>query len=360
MQSRTRRRLAVAILVILALTGTIVATSWTRTREQAEAPVETVRAFLEASRRGDVDAALALTDDEPSDSEELLVPEAQSDDWTIGDLNLRSWSPDADVAQVSATIIGPHEAELTTTFRLERSDDAWKVTNPFTTLPIGQVPLPYLQVNGHTIPMDPNQLGGWEFTVLPGVYHLYPNPPELLIYEGAPVIALGGTWTDAKNGDAYLTVFSGFHAAEGTEEALNEQMQTYLDDCMADADGPEQFGCPFGLDEWDIAEEGFTPGPERQWELVEYPQVVAGTLGPMFAPEQLAFLTRHEGLARVTVTDENSDEQLTLECPISTDGLYLWLDETNQYAIGPNGDPAAPNTEDTAWNGGYRSYCELP
>jgi hypothetical protein len=319
-----------------------------------------VRAFLEASRSGDVDAALALTTgDEPPGSEELLVPEALRDDWEIGELVLRSWAPDSESAGVAATIIGPQDAALTSTFILERTGEGWKLTDPFTTLPVESVPLPYLEINGQTIPVEPDDAVGRKFAVLPGVYRLYEHPPELLAYEGAPVIALGADWAETEDVDATRAVFSGFTAAEGTEPGLNEQMKTYLDDCMAATDGPERFGCPFGFGSWDIDFQGFTPGPAHRWEIVEYPQVVAATAGPMFASDQLGLLTRHQGLALLTVADETSGEDMAFECPITTNGLYLWLDETGQYAIGPNGDPAAPAEGDgTAWDYGYRSYCE--
>lgn len=359
MRPRTRRRIIVAVLVILALSTTAVTTRGVRAMEQSEAPVETVRAFLEASRSGDVDAALALTDDdEPPGSEELLVPEALRDDWEIGELVLRSWLPDSR-AEVAATIIGPQDAELTSTFTLERTGQGWKLTDPFTNLPVEAVPLPYLEINGQTIPVEPDDDSGLGFAVLPGVYRLYEHPPELLAYEGAPVIALGADWAETEDLDGIRAVFSGFTAAEGTEPGLNEQMKTYLDGCMAEADGPERFGCPFGFTSWDIDFQGFTPGPDHRWEIVEYPEVVAATVGPMFASDELGLLTRHEGLALMTVADEISGEDMAFECPITTNGLYLWLDETGQYAIGPNGDPAAPaEGDDTAWDVGYRSYCE--
>jgi hypothetical protein len=356
MRARTRRRLAVAILAVLALAGTAVTARWLHTQRQAEAPVEAVRAFLEAVHAADVDAALAMTADEPSGATDLLVPEALSDDWTIGDLILHSWSSFGDTAQVAATIIGPEDAELSASLSLEQTDDGWKVTDPYTTLSVSWVPLPYLEVNGHNIPVDPEQ-GNHEFAVLPGVYRLYENPPELLAHEGAPVMALGHNWSEVEDDEAPRSAFDGFKAAEGTEDRLNEQVKSYLDECIAD--GPEQFGCPFGLQDWDLDIDGFTPGPERQWEIVEYPQVAAGTAGPMVTPEQLGLLVRHEGIARVTVADEDTGEEAVLECPITTTDLYFWLDETGQYAIGPNGDPAAPADADgTAWDRGYYSQCK--
>ena len=356
MRQRTRRRLAVAILVVLAIAATIVTTRWTQEKQQAEPPVEAVRAFLEASRSGDVDAALALTDDEPAAAKDLLVPEALSEDWTIGDVVLQSWLSDSGGAGVEATIIS-HDAELTATFDLERTGEGWRLTDPFTTLPVESAPLPYLEVNGLTVPLEPDDVEGEYFSVLPGVYRLYEHPPELLTYAGAPVLALGEDWAETEDADGIRAVIGNFNAAEGTEPSLNEQMKTYLDDCMAE--DPERFGCPFAFDRWDVENEDFTPGPDRQWEIVAYPQVVAGTVGPMYTPDQLRLLVRHEGQARVTVEDEQTGEKQTLECLITANGLYLWLDDTNQYAIGPNGDTLTPADETgTPWDHDYPSNCE--
>ncbi|MFC3491789.1 hypothetical protein [Glycomyces rhizosphaerae] len=363
MQARTRRRIAIAVPLILALAAGIYTVRWVHTDRQASEPVEAVRALLEAARSGNVDAALAMTTDEPQDATDLLVPEAMSADWEILDLGLQSWSPFTDYAYVWATVKGPNGTELTTEFSLVPVGDDWKVEDPFTTLTIENLPVPYLDVNGFTLPVDTEPYEGLDFALLPGVYQLYEHAPEFLAYEAEPLLALGDRLVKADGAEAPLLgeAFEGFTAVEGDEPELNARLTAYLDECLASPDGPESFGCPFGLRQRDIDNLDFTLGDDNRWEIIEYPQAAASGFGGAIYTEEfgLGLLTRNEGRARVTAVDSATGEELVLECPITTAGLYLVFDTTGEYTIGPNQDPNAPTSPtDTAWHDGYESWCE--
>ncbi|WP_030144737.1 hypothetical protein [Glycomyces sp. NRRL B-16210] len=368
MRPRTRRNLAIAVPLILALAGAVLAGRWVQADRQTDAPVATVRAFLEAVRSGEVETALAMTASEPSASTALLVPEALDADWEIADLGLGRWVSAASTAEVWATIRGPEGTEVTAEFELDPEGDDWKITDPFSTLHLPQLPLPYIEVNGHKVDYDPEAEDALGFVVLPGVYRLYGDPPELLAYDHGPMLTLGHRWSDPDGtrifdqGTTFAAagVFKGFSVAEGIEPALGEQVAAYLDACFADPEGPELFGCPFGFEERYLDLDGVDLGAVRGWEIVEYPQVAAVSYqGPIVGPFQIDVLDRVPGLARVTVADANSGADVVLECTVATSGLYLWLDESGQYAIGPNGDPNGPDSGAARlWEEGYRADCE--
>ncbi|MFG3341966.1 hypothetical protein [Glycomyces sp. NPDC048151] len=360
MQARTRRRIAIAVSLILVLAAGIYAVRWIYTDRQAAEPVEAVRAFLEASRTGDIEAALDWTTAEPEGATDFLVPEAISSDWEIQDLGLHSWSPFAATATVWAAVEGPNGTQLTAWFDLEEHPGGWRLADPFATLSIDTLPVPYLDVNGVTVPLELDPYEGRDFALLPGVYQLYPDPPAPFAYDAEPLLALGERLV-SEDGTDYPhlpAAFEGFTAAEDSETELNERLAAYLDECMANPDGPEGFGCPFGLRQYDIDVEGFNLGDVR-WEIVEYPQAAVGSYGyGIYSPFDVILLTRHEGLARVTAVDASSGAEAVLECPLTASGLYLAPDAAGDYLIGPNQDPNAPSPDDTLWRDGYDSWCE--
>ncbi|WP_205324346.1 hypothetical protein [Glycomyces sp. YM15] len=362
MRTRTRRRIAIAVPLILALAAAGYTARWVYTDREANEPVETVRAFLEAARSGEIEAALALTTHEPSTAKDLLVHEATSTDWEILDLDLRSWSPVAEYADVWATIKGPNDTELTHPLSVELLDGDWKVADPFATLTVEELPVPYLEVNGITLPIE--TASETDFALLPGVYQLYEHPPALFEYEAAPLLALGDRLVHADGAEApYLVeaAFEGFTVIEDDEATLNERLTAYLDECLAGPDGPESFGCPFGLQEYGIDDPDSTLGDGNRWEIIEYPHAAAASVAwdTIYRPTDIGLLTRHEGRARVTAVEASTNEEVVLECPITTIGLYLVFDDTGDYRIGPNQDPNASTDPDrTAWDDGYRSRCE--
>jgi hypothetical protein len=361
MQARTRRRIAIAVPLILTLAAAGYTARWMHTEGEATEPVEALRAFLEASHSGDVEAALAMTSDDPYGAEDLLVPEAMSADWEIQDLGLQSWSQFSERALVWATIQGPGDTDLTHQFDLERFDGEWKVTNPFATLTIGSLPVPYLEINELTLPMETSSPKTRDFALLPGVYQLFEHPPELFAYEAEPLLALGDRVVNADGAETphLLETFEGFTIAEGTEAQLNERLTAYLDECLANPDGPATTGCPFALTDADIDDFAFTLGDDNRWEITEYPQAAAASVAGavIYRPGDLGLLTRHEGHANVTAVDASTGEELALSCPVTTSGLYLVFDETGDYAIGPNQDPNAPN--ENIWaDDGYDTPCE--
>ncbi|MDA1362442.1 hypothetical protein O1R50_22650 [Glycomyces luteolus] len=363
MRPRTRRRLAIAIPLILVLAAAGCTARWMYTDRQSNEPVEALRAFLEASRSGDVEAALSLTSGAPEGTEELLVPEAMSAEWEILDLGLNFWSPTSEHADVWATVKGPNDTELTTTFDLiQIGNGDWKVDDPFTTLSLEDLPVPYFDVNGFTQPLETDPREGYQFALLPGVYQLYEQPPAFFTYEAEPLLALGDMLVNADGAEVphLRETFEGFTLTEGGEAELNERLTAYLDECMANPEGPETFGCPFGLQERDIDVEDFTLADDNRWEIIEYPQAAAsGYRSAVYTQSELVLLTRHEGRARVTASDEATGEQVVLECPLTTRGLYLAFGQTGDYTIGPNQDPnASTDPARTSWDDGYESLCE--
>lgn len=361
MQARTRRRIAIAVPVILALAVPGYIARWEYTEREATEPVEVVRAFLEASRSGDVEAALALTRGDPhTASQDLLVPEAMNADWEILDLDLQSWSPVDVNVDVWATVKGPGGTELTHPLSVELIDGDWKITDPFATLAVAALPVPYLEVNGITLPTEADDPR--EFVLLPGVYRLYEHDPALLSYEAEPLLALGERLVHADGAEipGLVEAFKGFTVVADDEAALNERLTAYLDECLASPDGPESFGCPFGLDAYATDDPYFTPGGGNRWEIIEYPQAAAASVlnGTVYRSTDLALLTRHEGRARVTATDAATGDEHVLECLITTNGLYLTFDTTGDYTIGPNQDPNASTApEGTEWDDDYQSNC---
>jgi hypothetical protein len=362
MQARTRRRIAVAVPLILALAAGIYTVRWVSAEREANEPVEAVRAFLEASRSGDVEAALAMTTGETTDAADLLVPEAMSADWEILDLGLQTWSPYTEHANVWATVKGPNDTELTTHFDLALVGEDWKVEDPFAELTIEALPVPYLEVNGFILPMEVEPYDSRDFALLPGVYQLYENPPALLAYEAEPLLALGNRLvnTDGAEPPLLRAAFEGFTTAEGGEPELNDRLAAYLDACLADPEGPESHGCPFRLRERDLGGAGFTLGDDNRWEIIDYPQAAASAFTDAIYNDApgLGLLTRKEGRARVTASDAATGDELVLECTITTSGLYLVFDANGAYTIGPNQDPNAAGPDTETWDDTYESQCE--
>ncbi|MFC3492374.1 hypothetical protein [Glycomyces rhizosphaerae] len=359
LRSSTRRILALVIAVALTAGAAVVLGRWTIARGYADEPVETVRAFLEASRDGNVDTALAIALNEPKGRTDFIAPEAISGDWEITSLGLQIWSPDAGSAVVLATITGPEATAVTEEYELDRIDGAWRIKNAFAELDISQPLLPYFEMNGHSVPVE-SEAGVLSFSFLPGVYQPYREAsPDVLESHSAPVIVLGDTVFGTGTGGGQFFNLAIMVAAE---DAVNERLAAYLDDCISAEGGPERFGCPFGLPDRRVDDHLGDEGDdfEKAWEITTYPRAALTSLGGVAtSTEEMILATREPGIARLTVTNEDTGEEVVVDCGIPLEALYPYFGADGSFGIGPNEDPeGASSGKATWWDSDFDSGCE--
>ncbi|THV42404.1 hypothetical protein [Glycomyces buryatensis] len=364
LRSSTRRILALVIALALTAGVAVVVGRWTTARGYADEPVETVRAFLEASRDGNVDTALAIALDEPTGRTDFIAPDAISGDWEITELGLHVWSPDSGSAVVLATITGPEATAVTEAYELDRVDGAWRIENAFAELEISQPLLPYFELNGHSVPVEPDA-GVLSFSFLPGVYQPYrETSPDILESHSPPVIVLGDTVFKHPNDETPMwgDQFFNFAITIGAEDAVNERLAAYLDDCLSAEDGPERFGCPFGLPDHRVNDHFGGEGDdfEKSWEITTYPRAAVTSLsGVITSPEEMIFATREPGTARLTATDADTGEEAVIDCDIPLAALYPYFGADGGFGIGPNEDPEGESSGKASWwSSDFDSGCE--
>jgi hypothetical protein len=353
--------LAYAAIAIALAAAVITAVKWSPLhRPVAESAV---LAFLEAVRDGDVEGALAHTDQgditdtavtgtagpsgssdlsEPSDATgdaeepdgpewdatrgEYLAPEALDARWEI-----------VAVAQVEyQELEGGNEATAEVYAEIEAYDGTrighrYRVSVEHGRAEItGAVPeveawgaFDYLDMNGVRLEMDPD-VGFANIYLLPGLYEFYPELP--------PTVALEGTGTMLVLGDTFLTLGEDVpdewmpapfpEVTDEGEDAVNAALRAHYDACTVDLAGE---GCPLGFPE--DSDRELVPAPGATWEVTVYPLVSAEQLWYEFGLGY-SLQTAIPGEARVLaqITEDGHERTALVSCPIWVDGLYAQLD----------------------------------
>jgi hypothetical protein len=366
--------LAYAAIAIALAAAVVTVVKWSPLhRPVAESAV---LSFLEAIRDGDVEGALAHTD-----QEDLLVTAqtggtAVSDDPHGQGREPNNEDPDADpewdatrgdylapealdarweivtVAQVSYQALeGRNEATAQVYAEIEAHDGTrvghrYRVSVEHGRAKIvGAVPeaeawgaFDYLDMNGVRLDMDPD-VGFANIYLLPGLYEFYPDlPPTVGLDEGSAMLALGDAYImlGAEAPNEWMPAPWPVITPEG-EEAVNAALRVHYDGCAAD---PSDEGCPFAFP--DDPERELVPAPGASWEVTAYPLVAAEQLWYEFGfgySLQTAVPGEAQVLARIT--EDGQERTALVSCAIWLDGLYAELDAEGGAKVADNQDLGA-------------------
>jgi hypothetical protein len=297
-----------------------------------------VAAFLQAVHDGDVEGALARTD-QAGASGEYLVPEALDPSWeivTVAQVDYEEIDRGKAVAQVYAEIEAEDGSRIGHRYRVEIEGGEAVIKDAMTASEAWGA-LDYLDMNGVRIEIDP-EVGLTSILLLPGVYEFYPDLPSTLDLEGGDAmlvlgdryLALGSDtdeWLPTPS-DTWLPTPWLLVSAEG-EDAVNAALREHYDACAGDPSGD---GCPFAFPADPERELAAAPG--ATWEITAYPEVRAERLwfehGTGFGLQSAV-----PGAARVLaeITEDGESRTTLVSCPIWVDGLYATLDDEGGAAI---------------------------
>lgn len=293
----------------------------------------TVASFLEAVRDGDVDGALAYTDQQDAEGE-FLVPEALDPRWEIAEVVQVDYDETGygrAVAEVYTEIEAEDGSRVGHRYRvdIDRGDATIKGAMVATD---GWGSLEYLDLNGVKLPID-LEVGLTHVMLLPGYYEFYPDLPSTMELEGGnSMLVLGDRYLSLGTGvvDEWLPTPWLLVSQEG-EDAVNAALREYFDACAADPSGE---ACPFAFPDDPNRELALAPG--EAWEVVAYPKVRADRLwyehGTGF---ELQSALPGEARAQVTITEDGETRTALVSCPIWVDGRYARLDSDGGASINP-------------------------
>jgi hypothetical protein len=286
---------------------------------------ETVRAFLEASRDGDVDEALSYTNlSEPVGG--FLRPEALDPSWRIVTVAQVDYRDDRGngtaVAQVYAEIEADEGTRVGYRYRVGIERGRADIENALVAVDT-YAAFDHLDINGVSVPVD-DETGYMQVMLLPGVYEFYPDLPSTFTTDhDTRMIALGSRFASfgEETSDMWLPV----PALEVTEEGkatMDAAIREYYDACAAVPSGE---GCPFAFPEDREREVALAPG--AVWEVAAYPRVRAQSwmyvIGEGFG---LVTIEPGEARAQVVITEDGRERTATVSCPIWTEGLSANFD----------------------------------
>jgi hypothetical protein len=327
--------LAYAAIVIALAAAVVTVVKWSPLhRPIAEAAVAD---FLEAVHEGDVEAALALTDQADAEGE-FLVPEALDSRWEIRRLAQVAYEDLGDgkaSAQVYAEIGVGDESVVGHRYHvmIDRGDaqivDAMPESEAWGSLE-------YLDLNGVRQQIDLTGAPTY-ILLLPGYYEFYPDLPPVLDFEGG-----GGSMLVL--GDEFLSIEDGFIDTwmptpwiivnEEGEDQVNAALREFYDACVLD---PSIEGCPFGFPEDPERDVALAPG--EHWQVAAYPEVRAERLwyehGAGFGLESSL---PGEVRAQVQITEDGETRSALVSCPFWVYGLYAAFDGDAAFSIEPGTD----------------------
>jgi hypothetical protein len=348
--------LAYAAIAIALAAAVVTAVKWSPLhRPVAESAV---LSFLEAVRDGDVEGALAHTDQEditdtavtggapgssghspPSNTTEdpdapewdatrgeYLAPEALDARWeilTVAQVEYEELEGGNEaIAEVYAEIEAYDGTRIGHRYRVSVDQGRAEI--------VGAVPeveawgaFDYLDMNGVRLEMDPD-VGFANIFLLPGLYEFYPELP--------PTVALEGSGTMLVLGDTFLMLGSEVpdewmpapypEVTREGEDAINAALRAHFDACAGDPSGE---GCPFEFPQ--DPDRDLVPAPGATWEVTVYPLVSAEQLWYEFGLGY-SLQTAVPGEARVLaqITEDGHERTALVSCPIWVDGLYSELD----------------------------------
>jgi hypothetical protein len=337
--------LAYAAIAIALAAAVVTVVKWSPLhRPLAEA---TVADFLEAVHEGDVEAALALTDQKDAEGT-FLVPEALDSRWEI-----------TEVAQVEYEDLGEGKAsaQVYTEIALDGNvlghryqvaidrgeariigamaeNEAWGS-------------LEYLDLNG--VRKEIELTGAPTYIMLlPGYYEFYPDlPSQLEFEEGGRMLVLGDKFLAIEEGyvDTWMPTPWIIVNQEGEDE-VNAALREFFDACALE---PSNEGCPFDFPEDPDRDVALAPG--EHWQVTVYPEVRAERLwyehGAGFG---LDSSLPGEAQAQVEITEDGETRSALVSCPFWAFGLYAAFDDEAGFSI----DPGSEMYQDTC-----RSLVEI-
>ncbi len=320
-------------------------------------PEGVVRDFLDATRQGDVDAALeaaGVTDPPTEEKATFLDPDALSDEWDIASLEGRMADEEEAEASVDVSLEGPDDATTEATLTLTRENDTWRIDEPFVPLPTAVTPMWYYDVNGKRLPFTEDTLRQ-EYLLLPGFYRFYEDTPDEVEMESINALLLPSEDTDLQGTMAELqssisglaAMTSGVELAsdDGTptltdegEEAAQQAVNDHVDECAARTSFPLD-GCPFNT-EYSVSvpdQDAHVDVTDPRWEVVEYPVVTAPSVDGQFHVTD-----RKRGVIELNATgeDEEIEDEIDLQitCEIITVKLSVGFDAEGEMQLLSEGD----------------------
>lgn len=323
--------LAYAAVAVALAAAVIAAVKWSPLhRPVAES---TVLDFLEAVHEGDVEAALALTDQQDAEGP-FLVPEALDSSWAITEVEQVAYE-ESDKghanAQVYAEIEDLDGNRIGHRYHVVVDKGEAEIQRPMIEVEAWGS-LDYLDLNGVRFAIDLDQ-GPAYIMLLPGFYEFYPDLPSTMELDGSPtMLALGNKFLSIEDDyvDTWMPTPWLVVSQEG-EDGVNAAIREFYDACAAD---PEGEGCPFAFPEDPDREIELAPG--EHWEVVSYPEVSADRLWY----EHLAGFTLEssaagEARARVEITEDGETRTALVSCPVWVNGLHAAFDDEGGFVIDP-------------------------
>lgn len=318
--------LVIAGLLVVALTGTLVAVS-----VFTPGPKDVVQDYLDAIRAGDTEAALAIAG-EPDDDTRLafLSADALADDWSVDAIAERHRREDE--ADVDVTINAGNTSRQGR-FHLVNGDDGWTMEAPFVKVDLDAGALDVVELGKARQQAERNDSGTVQLLLFPGVYELYPGFANRVTFEPSVLIA-----TPRESEDSTLRLTTRRTLTDAGADAAQKAVDARIDDC-AKQTVIEPPGCPFSGEEASVVRQQ-SDVADIAWTVVAHPEahVVTGRTG------DLELVVRKPGTVRLTgsgVPDEPAGAPrtaFTLTCEFGLDNLTV--------AVTPDGIVAESFTSD--------------
>jgi len=246
--------ISIAVVVVLLVVGGIVGVNL---GNAAFAPENSVRAYLDALKRGDAAAALELSGAETTEADVLLTDEVYAEvDGRISRYRIEETVVEGDTATVTATITQAGE-DYEQEFTLTKSGkaavlfDTWSLDAPELATVSATVDAPegtVTTVAGVDVSAaEPGEDGALTLRALPGSYEVAVTETDWYSAE-AQTATVVGFGEKASPEAVDLTVA----LTDTGREAATDAVDAFLDQCVASGQ-LEPEGCPFGAT-------GGTPG----------------------------------------------------------------------------------------------------
>ncbi|MFG3339101.1 hypothetical protein [Glycomyces sp. NPDC048151] len=325
--------LAYTAIAIALAAAAIMVVKWSPLhRPLAEA---TVAGFLEAVRDGDVEAALAFTDQKGMEGP-FLVPDALDSRWQITEVAQVAYEDSGHgkaSAQVYVEIEGTGGGRIGHRYHVVVDRGDATIIGALAESEVWGA-LEFLDLNGVEVPID-LQAEPVYVMLLPGYYEFYPDLPSTMAFEdgsGRSMLVLGNKYYSPESGlvDEWMPSPWLVVSQEG-EDAVNAALREHYDGCVAAPEGP---GCPFRFPADPDRELALAPG--EQWRVVAYPEVRAERLwyehGTGFALESSL---PGEARALVEITEDGQTRTAEVSCAVWVGGLYAAFDVDAGFSIDP-------------------------
>ncbi|MEU6861478.1 hypothetical protein AB0B28_21695 [Glycomyces sp. NPDC046736] len=330
------RRISNTILACVAIAAVLAAVTITLVKVipfQQTSAEETVTAFLEAVHAGDVEGALAYTD-QPDLTGDFLVPEALDSRWSIASVDQVEFfdEPNRTVAVVYVEIEAYEGTRIGNRLRVNLDGEPKVMNGISTSVAYSQVGL--VDLNGVEAPVE---VDSYRLILLPGLYEVYPGLPST-------ITLMNGTSAVLNLGNLFIRLGMDYRESqiplgwpevtpEG-EAAIAAAVESRLDECIED---PLLNGCPFVFPKDPDRKVALAPG--ANWEVTEYPQMAALDWSFEVALGfKLTTLVPGAAEAAVIVTEDGRERETVVSCPIWVDNLYAQFDFDGGLDIDAEGD----------------------